>query len=54
MSKIKYFWAVSSSVLGAAVLMYSLLQPDRPVVGIVFGVLLLLNGAIRLYLGSAG
>jgi lipid-A-disaccharide synthase-like uncharacterized protein len=49
----KYFWAVSSSVLGAAVLLYSLLQPDRPIIGIIFGVLFLLNGVIRLYLASA-
>jgi len=36
------------------VLGFALLQPGPPTLGIVFGVLLILNGIIRLYIGQAG
>jgi uncharacterized membrane protein HdeD (DUF308 family) len=54
MGKVRYFLAVSSLVLGVLVLGFTLLQPSRPTLGIVFGVLLILNGIIRLYIGRAG
>jgi uncharacterized membrane protein len=54
MSKFRYFWALSSFTLGAVILLSSLLQPERWTVGMVFGVLLILSGVIRLYLGSEG
>ena len=52
MGKFRYVLAISSSVLGVLVLGFTLLQPSRPTLGIVFGVLLILNGVIRLYLGE--
>ena len=54
MSKVRYVLAVSSSVLGVVVLMFSLLQPERPTLGIAFGGLLILYGLVRLYIGPAG
>ncbi len=54
MGKIRYFLAVSSLAVGVLILLFSLLQPDRPALGIAFGVLLALNGIIRLYIGQAG
>jgi uncharacterized membrane protein HdeD (DUF308 family) len=53
MSKFRFFLAISSLVLGVLVLGFTLLQPSRPTLGIVFGVLLILNGVIRLYLGES-
>ena len=54
MGKLRYLIAVFSLALGAVVLIFALLQPERSLIGIVFGVLLILNGLIRLYLGAAG
>ena len=54
MSKVRYVLAVSSSALGVVVLMFSLLQPERPTLGIAFGGLLILYGLVRLYIGPAG
>jgi hypothetical protein len=54
MRKIRWFLAISSLVLGVLVLGVTLLQPGRPTLGILFGVLLILNGIIRLYIGQAG
>jgi hypothetical protein len=54
MGRIRYVLAVSSSILGVIVLMFSLLQPDRPTLGIAFGGLLILYGLVRLYIGPAG
>jgi hypothetical protein len=51
---VRYFLAVSLSVLGVFVLMFSLLQPERPMMGIAFGGLLILYGLVRLYLGPSG
>jgi hypothetical protein len=53
MSKIRYLLAMSSLVVGGLILLFSLLQPDRPTIGIILGVLLILNGIIRLYIGQA-
>ena len=46
--------AVLSSVLGVMVLSFSLLQPERPALGIAFGGLLILYGLVRLYIGPGG
>ena len=54
MSKIRYAVAVFSATLGVIVLLFSLLQPDVPMLGIAFGGLLILYGVLRLYLGPAG
>lgn len=54
MSKLRYLIAVFSLALGAVVLLFSLLQPERSLIGAVFGALLILNGLIRLYLGAGG
>jgi len=51
---VRYVVAVSSSVIGVLVLLFSLLQPDRPVLGVTFGGLLILYGLVRLYLGPSG
>lgn len=53
MHKVRYVLAVSSSVLGVLVLLFSLLQPDRPALGIVFGALLISYGLVRMYLGPS-
>ncbi len=53
MSKFRFFLAIFSLVLGVLVLGFTLLQPSRPTLGIVFGVLLILNGVIRVYLGES-
>ena len=54
MGKVRYVLAAFSSVLGVVVLMFSLLQPDRPTLGIAFGGLLIFYGLVRLYIGPAG
>ena len=54
MGRVRYFLAVSLSVLGIVVLSFSLLQPERPTLGIAFGGLLILYGLVRLYLGPGG
>ncbi len=54
MSRVRYVVAVFLLTLGAVVLAFSLLQPDRPVLGMLFGGLLMLYGLVRLYLGPTG
>jgi hypothetical protein len=54
MSRVRYGIALFSAFLGVMVLMFSLIQPDRPTLGIAFGGLLILYGLVRLYLGPAG
>jgi hypothetical protein len=54
MGRVRYVLAVSSSVVGVIVLMFSLLQPDRPMLGVAFGGLLILYGLVRLYIGPSG
>jgi hypothetical protein len=54
MSRVRYVLAVLSSVLGVVVLLFSLLQPERSVLGIVFGGLLIAYGLVRLYIGPGG
>ena len=54
MSRVRYAVAVFSATLGLVVLLFSLLQPNVPMLGIAFGGLLILYGLLRLYLGPAG
>jgi len=54
MGGVRYVLAVLSSVLGIMVLLFSLLQPERPVLGVAFGGLLILYGLVRLYIGPGG
>jgi len=50
----RQFLAFASLFIGALVLVFSLLQPDRPALGLLFGGLLISNGLLRLYIGAAG
>jgi uncharacterized membrane protein HdeD (DUF308 family) len=54
MRQVRWFLAIFSLLLGILVLGFALLQPGPPTLGIVFGVLLILNGIVRLYIGQAG
>ncbi len=54
MSRVRYGIAFISVFFGLVVLLFSLMQPDRPTLGIAFGGLLVLYGLVRFYLGPAG
>jgi hypothetical protein len=54
MSAFRRFLAFASLLLGVLVLLFALLQPERPMLGVLFGALLISNGLIRIYIGAAG